>query len=39
MLTLCRACDGPFTPEEWEDRHSDPTGEDIHAGCCEECNP
>lgn len=34
---LCAVCDRPFTPEEWDNRHSDSDGEDIHAACCGVC--
>jgi hypothetical protein len=33
----CNACGGTFTQAAWEDRHSGPDGEDIHAGCCAHC--
>jgi hypothetical protein len=36
-LTLCAVCGDPFDPAEWDDRHSDEAGEDIHAHCCTAC--
>lgn len=35
---LCVACGEPFTEGEWEDRHSDPAGEDVHSHCCTSCD-
>lgn len=34
---ICAACLLPFTEDAWDDRHSDPDGEDVHAECCEVC--
>ena len=36
---LCNLCRLPFTDEEWDIRHSDEEGEDIHERCCEEFGP
>lgn len=33
----CSVCGEPFTPAEWEDRHSDDDGEDCHERCCPIC--
>jgi hypothetical protein len=35
----CYACGLPFTPAEWEDRHSDEDGRDVHADCCSRVGP
>jgi hypothetical protein len=35
----CAACGQAFTLDQWEDRHSGPDGEDLHAGCCTHCEP
>lgn len=34
---LCAVCFLPFTDEEWEERHTDDDGNDVHARCCAEC--
>lgn len=34
LAARCVGCEGPFTPPEWEDRHSSDDGEDLHAECC-----
>lgn len=34
---ICHFCDLPFTLEEWEGRHSDEDGEDVHERCCQIC--
>lgn len=35
---ICYKCDKPFEDEiDWESRHSDDEGEDIHANCCMMC--
>jgi hypothetical protein len=39
LASACQQCGNPFTPEEWEDRHTDENGEDIHERCCAECRP
>ena len=31
---VCAACYGYFTPEDWDNRHTDSNGEDTHASCC-----
>lgn len=33
----CWQCGQGFTQEEWDDRHSDSDGEDVHAHCCDIC--
>jgi hypothetical protein len=33
----CAVCRRPFTAAEWEDRHSDSDGPDVHAHCCPVC--
>lgn len=35
----CHRCGGSFSPSEWDERHSDWRGEDIHADCCERHGP
>lgn len=37
-LPRCAACRAYFTALEWEQRHSDEAGEDIHARCCAPCH-
>lgn len=34
----CAVCNQGFTPQRWDDRHSDSDGEDVHEECCEICN-
>lgn len=34
--TRCAACGGTFTQAEWEDRHSNESGDDVHASCCDD---
>ena len=36
--SVCEVCGVGFTPEQWENRHSDPEGEDIHEDCCTFCD-
>ena len=31
---VCAACYGYFTPEDWDNRHTDSNGEDTPASCC-----
>lgn len=31
---VCAACGGLFTDDEWDLRHSDDDGEDVHERCC-----
>ena len=31
---VCAVCYGYFTPEDWDNRHTDSNGEDTHASCC-----
>ena len=32
---ICAVCDGPFTDDEWEDRHwTGPDLNDVHPACC-----
>lgn len=38
VMTECHACGRPFTPEEWDVRHSDSDGEDVHEECCDVCS-
>jgi hypothetical protein len=33
----CTICDKPFTEEQWDDRHDDLDGNDVHAECCPVC--
>lgn len=33
----CAVCDQGFTPRQWDDRHSDSDGADVHEECCEIC--
>ena len=33
----CSMCGEPFTKEEWDERHSDSSGGDCHAECCDVC--
>ena len=35
-VPCCEVCGGPFTPGEWEDRHTTEDGP-VHAACCLEC--
>jgi cytochrome c5 len=35
---VCYFCRCPFTDEEWDQRHSDATGEDVHEECCDICH-
>lgn len=35
--TVCAACLDPFTPEEWDDRHTSAADEDVHSHCCDGC--
>ena len=35
----CRHCDGTFTLDQWDGRHSDYDGEDVHAECCAQFGP
>lgn len=36
----CAICEMAFTAgDEWDDRHTDEDGEDIHAACCEAEGP
>jgi hypothetical protein len=35
----CNVCCGKFTPQEWDARHSDVDGEDVHDVCCPLCHP
>jgi hypothetical protein len=35
---ICNVCGKPFSPEEWEARHSDEDGEDVHEACCPVCH-
>jgi hypothetical protein len=37
--TRCWICEGPFTEEEWEDRHwlEDEPEAEVHARCCPVC--
>ena len=37
-IASCAICGKPFTDEEWEARHSDEWGGDVHEDCCPECN-
>lgn len=37
--TKCAYCGRTFTYEEWEDRHTSESGEDIHAVCCNFAGP
>ena len=34
---ICPECGRGFTPEEWDERHSAPSGEDVHVRCCRIC--
>lgn len=33
----CSECGGTFTPEEWDIRHTDAEGNDVHNHCCPLC--
>lgn len=33
----CWECDRPFSDDEWDNRHSDPEGMDVHEECCVIC--
>lgn len=33
----CYACHEELTEDEWENRHSDSNGEDVHERCCDVC--
>lgn len=33
----CGYCEERFSLDEWEDRHTDEDGEDVHARCCGAC--
>lgn len=35
--TLCAWCGQPFTDAEWDARHPDEAGEDVHDRCCRQC--
>lgn len=35
--TLCAWCGQPFTDAEWDARHTDEDGEDVHDRCCQQC--
>ena len=35
---ICRYCQVRFTDDEWDIRHSDSDGEDVHADCCDICH-
>lgn len=37
-LDLCYACLCSFTDYEWDLRHSDASGEDVHEDCCDVCH-
>ncbi|HEY3492180.1 MAG TPA: hypothetical protein VGK43_04450 [Solirubrobacterales bacterium] len=39
MDDRCQICTFPFTQEEWEHRHSDFDGGDIHEDCCDREGP
>lgn len=34
---LCFYCRLLFSEEEWDNRHTDSDGEDVHEDCCEIC--
>lgn len=36
-MHYCAECQRAFTPAEWDDRHTDTDGEDVHAACCVDC--
>lgn len=36
--TICIMCDCPFSEIEWDNRHSDASGEDVHEECCDVCH-
>jgi hypothetical protein len=35
---VCNVCGKGFTEEEWDLRHSDEDGEDVHEACCPVCH-
>ncbi len=34
---LCQECGHGFSDEEWDNRHSDAQGQDVHHRCCSLC--
>lgn len=36
--SICNFCEEVFTVDEWDQRHSDAEGEDVHEECCEICH-
>lgn len=38
-VDYCARCERPFTDVEWDNRHADFDGEDIHSDCCEANGP
>lgn len=35
--TCCAWCGQPFTDAEWDARHADENGDDVHDRCCRQC--
>jgi hypothetical protein len=32
---VCAICLQPFSPADWDDRHTASDGEDVHSWCCD----
>lgn len=38
QVPMCASCYCSFTDYEWDMRHSDADGENVHEGCCDVCH-